>query len=51
VQDSAFFKDLLSKHWFLPTIGMPDIDYDAMTNYLTYAYIEKLPTAHLVGPI
>jgi hypothetical protein len=51
VQDSEFFKTLLSQHWFVPIINMPDIDYDAMTNYLTYAYIEKLPTAHLVEPI
>ena len=35
----------------MPTIDLPDVDYETMTNYLTFAYIEKLPTAHLVGPV
>jgi len=51
VQESEYFKNILAEEWFVPTITIPDIDYETMTNYLTYAYIEKLPTAHLIGPV
>jgi hypothetical protein len=51
VQDSEFFKNMLAQQWFVPTIVLPDVDYETMTNYLTFAYIEKLPTAHMVGPV
>ena len=51
VQDSVFFKNTLAQQWFVPSIVIPDVDYDTMMNYITFAYIEKLPTAHLVGPV
>lgn len=51
VQESEFFKNMLAKQWFVPTIAIPDVDYETMTNYLHFAYIQKLPAAHLVWPM
>lgn len=51
VQESEVFKNMLAQQWFVPTIAIPDVDYETMTNYLHFAYIQKLPTAHLVWPM
>jgi hypothetical protein len=51
VQESDFFKRMLTHQWYVSTIAIPDVDYETMTNYLTYAYIHKFPTSRLVGPM
>ena len=50
-QESEYFNNALANQWHEITTNFHDIDYETMTNYITFAYIEKLPTAHLVGPI
>ena len=50
VQDSGFVQNMLPQ-WFVPSIVIPDVEHDTMTNYLTSTYIENLPTTHLVGPV
>jgi len=53
-QESEVFKDWLTEKGFIPnmnTLVLPNIDHATMTDYITFAYIEKLPTAHLVGPV
>ena len=51
VQESEFFKNMLAQQWFVPNIAIPDVDYETMQNYLVFANIQKLPTAHLVAPM
>ena len=51
-QESEVFKNMLTKGGWVPnntTIRIPEVDYATMTDYITFAYFEKLPTAHLVG--
>lgn len=53
-QGSEVFKNHFTEERSIPnntTFILRDVDYSAMTDYIAFAYIEKLPTAHLVRPV
>ena len=50
VQESEAFRNAFTEDCIARTMIIPHVDYDTMTNYIAFAYIKELPTAHLVGP-